>query len=362
MRIIFFIGAVDFLLSSIGYLYYRQNLPWGKSPSFALFYLLLAANAVLSRALSPALPHFLVKISAWAEGLWLAFSYYTLLFAALHFLFWLAGKLFSYQLPSEKIALIGMACIVLCVGFGSWRAFQPEIRTEKLLTKKLPPDASYRIALVSDVHLGRILGRSYAEKLAERLNELQPDMVLIAGDLIDEKIAYVQEEDSLSALKKIRAPKGIYLAFGNHDYIDDASLWQEMAEACGINVLRDRSVLIDGRVKITGLNDFSRNRDNISLRQLARNNERYYSIILDHQPRKMRAAAASGYDLYLAGHTHTGQLFPNRLVTRRMYELDYGSKDFASLHAITCAGYGFWGPPVRTEKAPEIVLIEVRGR
>ena len=81
MRIIFFIGIVDLLLSTIGYLYYRHNLPWGRSSWFTLAYLLLTLNAIVSRALSPTLPHFLVKLSAWTEGLWVAFGYYTLLFA-----------------------------------------------------------------------------------------------------------------------------------------------------------------------------------------------------------------------------------------------------------------------------------------
>ena len=230
------------------------------------------------------------------------------------------------------------------------------------MTSKLPAGTSYRLALISDVHLGRILGRSYAEKLVQRINQLEPDAVLIAGDLIDERITYVEEENSLAALAKLNAPKGVYLAFGNHEYIDNPALWHKMVQANGIKVLRDASTVIDGRLKLTGLNDYSRNRDLSSLKALAWENDKYYSILIDHQPRKMETAAAEGYDLYLSGHTHTGQLFPNRQVTKRMYQLDYGRRDFGKLIAITSSGYGFWGPPVRTEAAPEIVLIELNGK
>ena len=362
MRIIFFIGIVDLLLSTIGYLYYRHNLPWGRSSWFTLAYLLLTLNAIVSRALSPTLPYFLVKLSAWAEGLWVAFGYYTLLFALVHFVLWLIFKLLPFTLPLDKIAMVTLVASCLTVTFGSLRAFTPVVRTEHIVTSKLPAGTSYRLALISDVHLGRILGRSYAEKLVQRVNQLEPDAVLIAGDLIDERITYVEEENSLAALAKLNAPKGVYLAFGNHEYIDNPSLWHKMVQANGIKVLRDASTVIDGRLKLTGLNDYSRNRDLSSLKALAWENEKYYSILIDHQPRKMGTAAAEGYDLYLSGHTHTGQLFPNRQVTKRMYQLDYGRRDFGKLIAITSSGYGFWGPPVRTEAAPEIVLIELNGK
>ena len=362
MRIIFFIGIVDLLLSTIGYLYYRHNLPWGRSSWFTLAYLLLTLNAIVSRALSPTLPHFLVKLSAWAEGLWVAFGYYTLLFALVHFVLWLIFKLLPFTLPLGKIAMVTLVASCLTVTFGSMRAFTPVVHTEHIVTSKLPAGTSYRLALISDVHLGRILGRSYAEKLVQRINQLDPDAVLIAGDLIDERITYVEEENSLAALAKLNAPKGVYLAFGNHEYIDNPALWHKMVQANGIKVLRDASTVIDGRLKLTGLNDYSRNRDLSSLKDLAWENDKYYSILIDHQPRKMETAAAEGYDLYLSGHTHTGQLFPNRQVTKRMYQLDYGRRDFGKLIAITSSGYGFWGPPVRTEAAPEIVLIELNGK
>ncbi|MDO4920816.1 MAG: metallophosphoesterase [Phascolarctobacterium sp.] len=362
MRIIFLIGSVDLLLSLIGYLYYRFNLPWGHSAAFGAAYLLLTLNAIFSRLLSPSLPHALVKISAWLEGLWLAFGYYTLLLAALHLLLLLAGKIIGWQLPSAKLAAVCFSVICLFVAWGSYRAFHPVVRTERIATDKLASGEHYKMLFLTDLHLGRILGRSYAERLTERINELQPDAVLIAGDLVDEKIAYVQEEDSLAALSGVRAPKGVYVSFGNHEYIDDPELWQRMLEQQGFTVLRDADAIVDGKIKITGLTDFSRSRTADSLNSLAANNNAYYSILLDHQPRKMAEAAAAGYDLYLSGHTHTGQLFPNRLITKKMYQLDYGRCEHNGLTAITSAGYGFWGPPVRTEAAPEIVVIELTGK
>ncbi len=361
MRIFVFIGGVNLFLSSIGYYYYRSNLLTSTNLPFTLGYILLSLNAIFSRALFPILPHFLVKLTALLDGLWLAFGYYSLLYALLHFVLWLFSRLLHVQLPEQRLALIGLVCICAFIAWGSWRAYHPFVRTEKIMTTKLPHATGYRILLLTDIHLGRVLGRSYAETLVERINRLAPDMVLISGDFLDERIEYVESEGSLIPFKNIQAPKGTYLAFGNHDYLDNPKLWQEMVEEAGIRVLRDHSVIVDGQVKITGLNDFSRNRSHNSLKELARGNASFYSVIMDHQPRKMQSAALAGYDLYLAGHTHTGQLFPNRQVTKRMYLLDYGRKEFDRLTAIVSAGYGFWGPPVRTEVASEMVLIEVQG-
>lgn len=360
MKVIFFLGTVDFLLSLVSYIYYRQNFGFAKTWSFFFIYLFLAANTIGSRLLAEATPLFIVKVSSWLSGLWIAFMYYSVLLAIFHSLLLIGSKLFHYNLPNAKIACAGFALVVSFIAWGTFRAFTPTIRTEEIFTSKLPPNTSYKLVLVSDIHLGRILGNSYAKELVEKINAQQPDLVLLAGDMLDEKINYVEREASLSPLAQLKAPLGVYAAYGNHDYLDRPQLWQKMLEAANIKVLRDASTIVDGKLKITGLNDFSRNRSTASLEQLSTENESYYSIVIDHQPRKMEVAASKGYDLYVAGHTHTGQLFPNRLVTKKMYKLDYGRKEFGNMTAITSNGYGFWGPPVRTEVAPELVVIEIK--
>lgn len=156
--------------------------------------------------------------------------------------------------------------------------------------------------------MGRILGHDYAERLAARINEQKPDFVVVSGDMLDERIFYVEEEDTLSALAQIKAP--VYMAFGNHDYLDEPLRWQQMLTDKGFYILRNTDTIIDNKIKITGIDDYSKNRTNNQLINLSSQNEDYYSILLDHQPRRMDAAAAAGYHLYLAGHTHTGQLFP----------------------------------------------------
>lgn len=362
MKFIYFFIIIDILLSSISYIYCRLNFGFAKTWSFFFCCLFLAINMIGSRLLPESTPLILLKASSWLSGLWLAFIYYSVILALIHSLIWLGGKLFSVQLPNYKIACAGLVCMLAFITWGSFRAFNPVIRTEEIATAKLPANTNYKIVLVSDIHLGRLLGKSYSENLVEKINAQEPDLVLLAGDILDEKLLYVKEQDSLSHLAKLKAPLGVYAAYGNHDYLDKPTVWQEMLEANNINVLRDANAIVDNKLKVTGLNDFSRNRSTASLEKLSAENANYYSIVIDHQPRKMEAASSAGYDLYVAGHTHTGQLFPNRLVTKKMYKLDYGRKEFGNLTAITSNGYGFWGVPVRTEVAPELVVINLKSK
>lgn len=362
MRVLFFISAVDFILSALAYLYYRHNFAFARTMPFIIVYLILAANTVLSRVLPEFLPLPLLKLSSWLSGLWIAFLYYSILLSVLHGVCYIISRLVHFNLPAERFTAAGLVFIVCFIAWGSYRAFHPTIRTENIVTSKLNAGEHYKIVLLSDLHLGRILGNEYAKELVQRVNAEKPDLILIAGDIMDESIAYIQHEDSLSPLAGFKAPKGVYVAFGNHDYLDNPVQWRQMLINNGMTVLQDDSFILDNKLKITGLHDYSHNRDNRSLIEQSAGNSDYYSIVIDHQPRKIDPAAENGYDLYVAGHTHTGQLFPNRQVTKRMYKLDYGRAEFNGLTAITSNGYGFWGPPVRTEVAPEFIVIELSGK
>lgn len=362
MRVFFFIGTVNVLLSTIAYTYMRVHFPFAKSWTFTTIFILLMINMVGCRLLPLATPLFLVKISAWLSGLWIAVMYYILLLSIAHGFLHILDRLLKLNTPHNKIAIAAMTFIMLFVAWGTFRAFNPTTRTETIATSKLAPNSHYKIVLLSDIHLGQVLGRSYAEQLVTRVNALKPDLILIAGDILDEKIAYVERENSLEPLKNLQAKYGTYMAYGNHDYLDRPLVWQDMLEANNIHPLRNQYIIINNQLKITGINDWSRNRSNNEIISLNTDNNKFYSIIMDHQPRRMEAAADNKYDLYLAGHTHTGQLFPNRLITKKIYKLDYGRTEFQQMTAITSNGYGFWGPPVRTEVAPEIIVIELQAK
>lgn len=362
MHIYIFIGTVDLILSIITYTYLRLHCTWARSWLFVLLFLFLMVNMVGCRALPQDTPLFIVKLSAWLSGLWIAVMYYILLLSVLHGFLHLMAKITHWQLPHDKIAAAALTFIVLFIVWGCFRAFHPTIRTETITTEKLPHGTHYKIVFLTDLHMGQILGRDYAERLVARVNAQNADFVLISGDLLDERIRYLERENTLDALPKLQSRLGTYMAFGNHDYLDRPDYWQQILEQLGLHILRNKDIVLEDKIKITGINDWSKNKSNSGLLNLSQHNQDFYSILMDHQPRRMDAASEVGYDLYLAGHTHTGQLFPNRQVTKRMYKLDYGRALFGNMTAITNNGYGFWGPPVRTEVAPEMVVIELQGK
>ena len=212
MRIIFFIGLVDLLLTIITYIYYRCNWSWAKGWLFGASYFLLASMTWVSRLLPETAPLWLIRSTSWVGGLWIAFVYYSLLLAIGHGILYLASKLAGTRLPNSKLAAAGLACICIFVSWGAYRAFTPVVRTEKIVSSKLPAGSAYRLVLLSDVHLGRLLGYSCAKKLTAQVNSLRPDAVLIAGDLLDERVSYVLQDDSLAPLAELKAPQGVYLA------------------------------------------------------------------------------------------------------------------------------------------------------
>ena len=342
MSVILFISLIDFVLSSLAWVYYSHAFSFMRSAPFIALYVLLMLNTVGSRVLPESLPLPLLKLSAWLSGYWIAFLYYSLLLMVVHGIVYAVLRIFSFKLPFMQFA----ACLLYTSD----------------VTDKLSSDKQYKIVLISDIHLGRELGYDYSKGLVELVNAQQPDLVLIAGDIMDERLQYIIEEDSLAPLKELQAPLGVYGAYGNHDYLDRPDELRALLAGNNISILTDESTVVDDKLKITGLHDYRVSTSIVPLQVLSVDNDKYYSILIDHQPRRMDAAAEAGYDMYLAGHTHTGQMFPNRLVTQRMYKLDYGLARFGDLTAVVSNGYGFWGPPVRTELKPEIVVINLQGK
>ncbi len=223
-----------------------------------------------------------------------------------------------------------------------------------------------RVVAASDLHLGTIVHNGRLLKLVEMINSLQPDLVVLPGDVVDESPGPFAEQGMMDTFRLLSPKYGIYAVPGNHEYIGRKSeeIVKHLQEA-GINVLRDDVVKIADSFYLLGRDDGSRRRFDGRVRKdlesLMESLERSLPIILlDHQPSRVREAAEEGVDLKLSGHTHRGQLFPFNLVTRRMYELDWGYLRRGDLHVVVSSGFGTWGPPVRVGSRPEIVQVDIR--
>ncbi len=337
---------------------------------------LTALSYILSRLLNGHAPDILYRPLHLLGACWLAAMVYFLLFLLAVDAMRLAHRILGFLPPwtsgSRFISFFGAAAILtvaLLLLLGSRAARNPGVtRYEVSIEKELPGREDLRIVLVSDVHLGSLVNGGMLNRLVEGINGLAPDLVLLAGDILDEDLGFFVKQGMDADLGRIRAPLGVYAVPGNHEYLggglEEFSLHLESA---GIRMLRDQVVLAGGLLYIAGRDDRSGPRftggSRLSLASLTMGlNPDLPLIVMDHQPADLWEARAAGADLQVSGHTHRGQLWPGNLITRRVYEIDYGLQKKGGTSFVVSSGYGTWGPPVRIGTRSEIVLIRLVGR
>ncbi|MCU0607589.1 MAG: metallophosphoesterase, partial [Candidatus Edwardsbacteria bacterium] len=260
---------------------------------------------------------------------------------------------------------LGGALITVIAGHVN--ALSPRVaRLELGIDKTAGARRELRIALVSDIHLGTVIGNGRLRRLVAMVNAERPDVVLLAGDIVDEDIGRVVRDNLGETLRTFEAPLGVYGITGNHEYIGGrVGSTVQYLEQHGVTMLLDRVVLVDSSFSLAGRVDRSGQRiagtPRLPLSDLLKNSDRAKPLILlDHQPFELEAAAAQGVDLQLSGHTHHGQLWPFNLITNRVYEQSWGYLKKGDTHFYVSSGYGTWGPPVRTGNRPEIAVITLR--
>lgn len=260
--------------------------------------------------------------------------------------------------------VVTLLLVVLAVGV--WNASRPIVRQYTVHVAKQPPGVEeLRLAVASDLHLGTIIGKRHLRRLVQRVNELEPDLVLFPGDVLDDSIEPFVREEMGEVMRGLRARLGIFASLGNHEYIGGhVAEYIERMREIGIEVLTDQVVKVEDIVQIAGRKDASvermRGEGRLAVGELLDEADKALPIVLlDHQPRQLGAAAEAGVDLMLSGHTHRGQMTPNHLITRRLFELDWGYLRKGEMHAIVSSGFGTWGPPLRIGSRSEILGIRM---
>lgn len=237
-----------------------------------------------------------------------------------------------------------------------------------------------KIVLAADAHFGYSVGPKHAERLAEKINAENPDLVCFAGDMFDNEFdAFDQPDRVKKALKSIHAAYGIYSCWGNHDLNEPILAgftfnsgevekkdprMEEFLKDCGIRLLDDEAELIDGAFYLAGRKDPARTKKLNETRkapaQLTKRLDRSKPIIfIDHQPKELDKVSEAGADLHLCGHTHDGQLFPGNLAIHLFWENSCGYLKKGDMHSIVTSGAGVWGPNMRVGTDSEICSITV---
>ncbi len=266
------------------------------------------------------------------------------------------------RIPRLKIfAVLCLVSAVMTIG-GYINAASPVVKELELdLSGGSSTAKEYRAVVIADLHAGKLMTRDRVGAVVNLVNTLSPEIVFMVGDILDDLDAELT--GAANELARIRAPLGKYAVLGNHEYYLGDRWSQNMLEKQGIILLDDRSIVIDDRFLLVGRNDFAaplRNGSRIALKNIIPQDNRLPVILLDHTPRKLEEAEKAGVSVQFSGHTHNGQLFPFNYIVKKIYEEAFGLYQRGkTFYYVTC-GVGFWGPPLRTNSRPEVVLVKLK--
>lgn len=324
--------------------------------------------ARLSRAYSPGWLNDWMSIIG---NYWLAALYYLFLGWALVDLLRLAARLLLPALEFSDRFIVGigagvLVAVCLLLVYGAWNAHNPRVRHyDVTINKRVAGLHSLRAVMVSDIHLGPNVDNNRLDDLVNRINGMQPDIIFLAGDTIDEDVDRFARQQMAESLAQLKARYGVYAVLGNHEYLGgNGPMAVTYLQKAGMQVLRDQYTLVNNQFYIVGRDDRSVLRltgyDRLPLSEVMQGVDRSLPVILlDHQPYNLEQGQQCGADLQLSGHTHHGQFFPNNLMTARLYEMDWGYLHKDGYQTIVSCGYGTWGPPIRIGNYPEIVEIAI---
>jgi uncharacterized protein len=258
--------------------------------------------------------------------------------------------------PAVAILFFSLALLVSC--YGLFNARWIRIRRVSIHLPNLPASWRGRTALLfSDFHLGHINGIGFSRRIATLATRLNPDIILIPGDLFDG--THCDPDRLVTPLKQLNPPFGIYFSTGNHDEFGGAAQYSAAITRAGIRILTNEKVTVDG-LQIIGIpyHDSTfpiRVKDTLEALRPAQGQA---SILLNHAPTRLPIVEQAGVSLQLSGHTHGGQLFPFTWFTHRIFgKFTHGLHNFGALQVYTSYGAGTWGPPMRVGTSSEIILI-----
>ena len=257
--------------------------------------------------------------------------------------------------------MVGFITMLMVCGYLKY-TWKVRVEIPIQVAKTLEHRDSLRIVAISDLHLGYGIGKKEFEGWIEKINNENPDIVIIGGDIIDNSVRPLIAEDMASSFHKIKAPLGIYTCMGNHEYISGSPESMAFINKTGVKLLRDSVAEVDSAFYIIGRDD-KMNPNRKSLEELTAGLDRSKPIILlDHQPYHLEEAENNGIDLQFSGHTHRGQVWPISMVTDAMYEVSHGYKQKGNTHVIVSSGIGIWGGKFRIGSQSEYVVITLKGK
>ncbi|MFE5187274.1 metallophosphoesterase [Streptomyces sp. NPDC056628] len=265
---------------------------------------------------------------------------------------------------SRVVAGTAAAAAVGTVGHGTRSVLRgPSVKRVTVPLAKLPRAAhGYRIAVVSDIHLGPVLGRGFAQKVVDTINGTQPDLIAVVGDLVDGSVKDLGP--AAAPLARLRARDGSFFVTGNHEYFSGAAQWVQEVRRLGLRPLENARTELP-HFDLAGVNDVAGEDEGQGpdfARALGDRDRGRACVLLAHQPVQIHDAVEHGVDLQLSGHTHGGQLWPVNLIAELANPTVAGLERYGDTQLYVSRGAGAWGPPTRVGAPSDITVIELASR
>ena len=359
--VIFFIMMLLAYLAGNIYIYMRgmqviRHFPLGIKWTFSVLFWVIAVSFLLvfifrNAHVNVTISHVFFEIGTG----WLVFTLYMVLLLGCTDLIRLFNKSFHLGFVSSLL-------VTLCLlAYGYFRYQHPVTKVINIDINKhaSTQESTFKIVAISDVHLGLGTVKSQLKKYVDMINKQEPDVILISGDLIDNSIVPVINQQMHVELSQLHARYGVYMSLGNHEYISGIEACIQFLEQTPVCVLRDTVVTLPNGVQLVGRDD-RQNSLRKDLTQLTRDIDPSRPVIvLDHQPVEISQTVEAGADLLFCGHTHNGQVWPLNWLTKKMFEISYGYEKREQTHIYVSSGLSLWGPPFRIGTQSEMAVINL---
>lgn len=342
-----------------------------------ILFWLIAFSYILARGADRFLPGPVSDYLNLIGGYWMAAMLYFLLILPVADIIKLIYKKFGFvpRAISGNVFMktyAGALIVLLVIGiliYGTFNARYLKVVSYDInVDKRLEGMDKLNIVMISDAHLGATVDNSRLTKIIDKINSLEPDLVLMAGDIVDERVELFDKQKMGENFKRLKAKYGVYAVTGNHEYYGGQvkEIIQRLEEA-NVKVLNDDYVKIADSFYVVGREDIASESMNKkkrkSLEAILEGADKNLPIILmDHNPRDLKEPQDNGIDLQFSGHTHRGQMFPSQIVTSSIYEIDWGYLKKENFNIIVSSGVGTWGPPVRVGNSGEIVQVNLTAK
>ena len=354
--------------------------------ALSAIYLLISPLSIPAAFFSPR-GTLLRRILSNIGNYWMGFNLHFVLAMGVCFLIRLIVKLVKkdkYNLRlAQKITNVAVVSLTILMSvYGIVNAQNLKVTTYDVTVDKSSKQDELNVVLIADLHLGYSVGVKQMERMVNKINELQPDVVVVAGDIFDNEFSAIYNPVRLAEiLRGINSKYGVYAVYGNHDIEEDILCgftfsdddvtqvtsikeMDDFIENCGFTFLYDEAILINDDFYIYGRPDEERpnfgNDSRLEAEKITEGLDLSKLIIcVDHEPHDQKKLSAAGVDVDLNGHTHAGQLFPGNIIINFFWDIAYGYKNFDGMHNIVTSGVGLFGPNMRTFTKAEIAQVKI---